>query len=178
VESCLAGAEVRAERIPLPDALRLEVVATGESASTGPRVRRFLERAQGDGPSRTVLRAWTEGVTATVEAFCDACHRGDASGAVGAIRRAGSLQERLGALAGIRIFSPGLRRACGALDPGGGGAVKPSGAGGGDCAVALVDAARRDQLRATWRAAGLRPLEVEASLDGVRVGVVSEETDG
>jgi phosphomevalonate kinase len=50
-----------------------------------------------------------------------------------------------------------------------GAAAKPSGAGGGDCAIALVEASRHAALREAWSACGLRPLDVALSPEGVRV---------
>lgn len=48
-------------------------------------------------------------------------------------------------------------------------AGKPSGAGGGDCGIALAfDAAQADELRSAWQEAGVRPLELALAPTGVR----------
>jgi mevalonate kinase len=48
-------------------------------------------------------------------------------------------------------------------------AAKPSGAGGGDCGIALVGSAREaTELARAWREAGIVPLEVAVAAEGVR----------
>ena len=79
---------------------------------------------------------------------------------------AGRLLERLAPIAGIPIATPALRRACRAA-VGSGAAVKISGAGGGDCAVAAVPRDRAEGLRRAWRAVGVTPLDVALSRSGV-----------
>ena len=72
--------------------------------------------------------------------FRSACLAGDALAAQSALEQGGLLFRRLPALSGIPVWSPELRR----LDTACHGqttlALKPSGAGGGDCAVAVVRA--------------------------------------
>jgi phosphomevalonate kinase len=178
VSECLGGAAFRAERLDLPPGLALEVVATGEAASTGPRVRRFVDRASGRGGlgrgSAELLRAWSRGAGAASSGFRDACRTRDAVGALAALRSGRAHLGRLGALTGIRVWTPRLRLACDALCGDPKVVIKPSGAGGGDCAVALAVAERCPALREAWRRSGLQPLEVEASLRGVTANVEAE----
>ncbi|WTT79405.1 hypothetical protein OHU34_00435 [Streptomyces sp. NBC_00080] len=50
-----------------------------------------------------------------------------------------------------------------------GGAAKPSGAGGGDCGIALLDAETPrdiDQVRERWATAGVLPLPVRPAVEG------------
>lgn len=171
VSACARGASVETAPVELPPNLGIEVVATGESARTGPRVRRFVEVA-GRSP---VLRAWMDGMAVASNGFRDACDEGHAASALAAVALARRLLGRLGAMTGIRVWTPGLRRACGILASQEGLEIKPSGAGGGDCAVALAAQAQRDELHEAWRARGLEPLGVAMSPDGVRVRVVREE---
>jgi len=49
-----------------------------------------------------------------------------------------------------------------------GAAAKPSGAGGGDCGIALVtSAAQADAVCAAWRGEGIVPLPVAIVVEGV-----------
>ncbi len=178
VGQCTVSAAIRAEALVLPSELALDVVGTGESASTGPRIRRFVERATSEAPagasSRRILRSWSAGMGTAVDEFRDACEAASPSRALDAVRLARTLLGRLGAVAGIRIWTGPLRRACETLGAETALAIKPSGAGGGDCAVAIGAAGLREPLRQAWREAGLQPLEAEVSPDGARVRVVRE----
>lgn len=173
VSACCAAPRVRAQTLALPADLVLEVVATGTSARTGPRVRRFVDRARD--PQARALREWIAAMAVASDGFRDACVEGNGEGALAAYRLAGRLLGRLGALTGIRIWTGALRRACAALETEPRVAIKPSGAGGGDCAVAVLDAAHGARLREAWRARDLVPLEAALSPDGVRVREVREE---
>jgi phosphomevalonate kinase len=151
------------ERLVLPPGLVLEVVATGRACATGPRVERFAQRLWGGERDAAPLRAWTAGMRVAVDGFRAGCRAADAELALRALRAASRLLSRLGAVAAIPVYTPELRRAAAAASPLGA-AVKPSGAGGGDCAVALVRERDRERLFAAWRASGLEPLA--ASIEG------------
>ena len=95
------------------------VVYSGQSAATGPRVERYLRVARAD--------------------FVRASHQlADTfqSDPQGALREACTLLEQMTDRAGIAWWTPGLRRIV-SIAQNCGGSAKPSGAGGGDCAVAL-----------------------------------------
>jgi phosphomevalonate kinase len=52
-----------------------------------------------------------------------------------------------------------------------GAAVKPSGAGGGDCGVALVrSTAAAAALHEAWQADGIQPVALAAAASGVTLG--------
>ena len=58
-----------------------------------------------------------------------------------------------------------------------GGGGKPSGAGGGDCGVAIVFGDEKlEGLEAAWRRVGLEPLRLSVSDAGVRVIRIISET--
>lgn len=173
VSACCAVPPVEVQALELPTDLALEIVATGESVQTGPRVRRFVAQARDSGAG--ALQEWMAGMAVASDGFRDACADGHGDGALAAYRLARRLLGRLGALTGIRIWTEALRRACDALEGEPRVAIKPSGAGGGDCAVAVADTAHCERLRETWRAADLVPLEAALSPDGVRVREVREE---
>jgi phosphomevalonate kinase len=115
------------------------VVYSGTSASTGPRIAQYVQladRADFVSRSRTL-----------VEAFAD--------DPLLATREACLLLDTLTARAGITWWTPGLRQIVG-LAHACGGAAKPSGAGGGDCAVALFRSPdQAESFRRSCTAAGL-----------------------
>ena len=96
------------------------VVWSGRSASTGPRVRRYL--------------AWAdrEAFAAESRAITESFHHDP----VEAVRRSRAALSRMSAAAGIEWATPALDRIA-RIASDHHGAAKPSGAGGGDCAIAL-----------------------------------------
>ncbi|PXX61768.1 phosphomevalonate kinase [Nocardia tenerifensis] len=74
------------------------------------------------------------------------------------LRRARLLLEKLDTATGLGIMTPELAGLC-AIAESVGAVAKPSGAGGGDCGIALVTSdAQLTQLRDRWRAGGIQPL--------------------
>jgi phosphomevalonate kinase len=99
----------------------LHLVYSGTSAATGPRVQRY--RALAD---RT---AFVRDSTALVDADLPLPE---------ALRAGYALLVAMAERAGVDYLTPGLQRLCALAEAHGGGA-KPSGAGGGDIAVAAFD---------------------------------------
>ncbi|MFC8717276.1 phosphomevalonate kinase [Kitasatospora sp. NPDC057198] len=153
-------------RLPAPRGLSLEVGWTGSPVSTG--------SLMSGPPHRTwrgtaAHRAFVETSTDLVRASITALEAGDDQGLLRQIRRARQELARLDAEAGLGIFTPGLTALCTVAETAGG-AAKPSGAGGGDCGIALFDAgARHDisQVRQRWAAAGVLPLPVRTAPEGI-----------
>ena len=151
-------------RLPTPDQHTLLVGWTGMPASTA----RFVDVAGGGdriGGDRSFILA-SRGAT---DALADAIAADDPA-ALDAIREGRRILRELGAATGIRIETPELADLCDAAERHGA-AAKPSGAGGGDCGVALTgrDADRGGILRA-WEDHGIRPLRLavhpaEGSID-------------
>lgn len=142
--------------LPPPAALTLHVGWTGEPASTGALAARLdipeSFRARSDECVRAAIRA---------------IERGDDRELMDRIREARGLLARLDEKA---VFTDRLTALCDAAEAAGG-AAKPSGAGGGDCGIALLDAeARTDQMRKDWVAAGVLPLpiQVEPTTNGTK----------
>jgi phosphomevalonate kinase len=98
--------------------------------------------------------------------FVDACTRGQGDCAAQAMSAACRGLAALGEQAGIGIVTAPHRLAA-AIAAEHGGAAKPSGAGGGDIALALVPAPRAAAFRAAATAAGLSPLSCAVGM-GVR----------
>jgi phosphomevalonate kinase len=160
-----SAAAVSVEGLRTPHGLALEAVGTGRAARTGPRASRF-ELGFG-GPDRGSLEAWSEGMESATREFVDALRAGAADRTRRAFEASGRWLERLAPIVSMPILSPRLRLAC-SVARRAGAAARVSGAGGGDCAVALVGEDRRVTLREKWREAGLRPLAVDVD-QGPRV---------
>lgn len=129
-------------------ALHPVVIWSGKSARTGPRIAQY--------------QAWQ-----SRNRFVDASRQlvdGFASDPPGALRAGGALLGEMADSAGISYWTPALREICALAGRFGGGA-KPSGAGGGDCAVALFESADADAaFRAACADAGYTVLAVEPSV--------------
>jgi len=179
VSDCVArvrrGNAVAFERLCLPPGLTLEVVSSGRACATGPRVARYAALAWGEdeGVAAESVRAWAAGMRVASEMFHAACRAEDPGLLLRSIRAAARLLSRLGALTGIAVFSAELRRACSVAGQLSGVAAKPSGAGGGDCAIAILPRERRTELRQLWRQAGLEPLELDLDPTGARCEVMA-----
>jgi phosphomevalonate kinase len=145
--------------LPPPRGLRLEVGWTGRAASTTSLVAQLHRRAwRGSASHRAFLVASTGFVTAAI----DALQAGDDEALLHQIRRARTELARLDDEVALGIFTPQLTALCAAAEAAGG-AAKPSGAGGGDCGIALLDAAAQHDialLHKRWAAAAVHPLSV------------------
>lgn len=153
-------------RLPAPRGLTLEVGWTGNPASTTSLVSGLHRRTWRGTPSH---RAFVETSTDLVRAAITALDAGDAPGLLRQILRARQELARLDDEVGLGIFTPELTALCAAAEAVGG-AAKPSGAGGGDCGIALLDAeATHDisQVRQRWAAAGVLPLPVRPAPEGI-----------
>ncbi|MFD8572205.1 phosphomevalonate kinase [Streptomyces sp. NPDC059639] len=151
------GFEVR--RLPPPRGLALQVGWTGRPASTTSHVSALHRRTWwGSAAHRTFVETSTD----IVRVAADALESGDGTGLLRQIRRARHELARLDEEAGLGIFTPELTALCDAAESVGG-AAKPSGAGGGDCGIALLDADASPDIahvRERWAAAGVRPLPI------------------
>jgi len=161
VEATRRDGRVAAARRSLPAGLQLIAGWTGESAATTPLVARFA-----DMPAPPVLAD----LAATARAAADAIVDGDAAALCDAIERSAGLLARFGDETGLPIVTPGLRRLVDAARAAGA-AAKPSGAGGGDCGIALaISPAIATAVRAAWRDAGILPLDVTIADRGAARG--------
>ncbi len=155
--------EVEADRLAWPKELVWRVAWTGQAAST----RALIEKV--DALRERAPRTYDEAMGRLAdesERFVEAF--GDAGALLDATRRYCGAMDALGQAAGAPIVEQRLRTVA-ALAQRAGGAAKPSGAGGGDVALALFgsreDAARFDEA---CREAGIALLDVELGGPGVR----------
>ncbi|TGB13358.1 phosphomevalonate kinase [Streptomyces sp. MZ04] len=158
------GHEVR--RLPAPDGLSLEVGWTGEPASTASLVSDLHRKTWRGSASHQKFVETSNGlVRAAVTAF----EAGDRQGLLDQIRAARHELARLDDEVGLGIFTTKLTRLCAAAEAVGG-AAKPSGAGGGDCGIALLDAKASGDIshvRQRWATAGVLPLPIRPALEGI-----------
>jgi phosphomevalonate kinase len=143
----------------LPTGLHLVVGWTGEPAPTAPLLARFDPRR-----APAALAA----LAAVADEAAAAAVAGDADRLLEAVDRSHDLLARLGEDTGLPIVTPTLARLVAAARRAGA-AAKPSGAGAGDCGLALArSAAQAEAVRAAWREAGVLPLPLAITPDGVR----------
>jgi len=147
----------------LPRGIHLVAGWTGEPAPTGLLLARFAAAAAREprslGPLREVaLRA------------AEAIERGDAQALADAVDRSADLLAQLGSEVDIPIVTPALARLVAAARRVGA-VAKPSGAGAGDCGIALAaSAAQAARVRTAWQEAGIVPLPVAIAPEGVTSG--------
>ncbi|WET80806.1 phosphomevalonate kinase [Amycolatopsis sp. QT-25] len=143
------------ENLAAPRALELVIGWTGRPAKS-----RSLVAAVRAGISEAGFRRFREESDACVARLVAALDEGDDQGTAHAVAEVGLLVRALGELAGVVIETPelaDLRVRAEAL----GGVAKSSGAGGGDCGIALLPAPEDvETLRRSWRAAGVVPLDL------------------
>jgi len=146
-------------RLPPPRDLALEVGWTGEPAATASLTGR-LESGEwrGSALQRDFVRRSDTGAEAGIRAL----ERGDDDELLRLIRGARRMLADLDGAVRLGIFTPVLTALCDVAEAVGG-AAKPSGAGGGDCGIAFLEAAeasRVSRLRERWEAAGVLPLPI------------------
>ncbi|WP_327000751.1 phosphomevalonate kinase [Dactylosporangium sp. NBC_01737] len=144
-------------RLPTPRGLALEVGWTGQPVSSATLTGRL---GTGRWWGSTAQQRFAARSDTCVLAAIRALERGDDGQLLQQIRTARRLLADLDDQLRLGIFTTRLTALCDAAEAAGG-AAKPSGAGGGDCGIALLDAtATREisQLRREWAAAGVLPL--------------------
>jgi len=160
-----AGDVPAVRALPIPSDLELLAAWTGEASATVGLVRRYRSLANGHSEARGRFVAAS---AAAVREFVAALERGGSS--LQSLDANGAALEELGAVLGGGVVTPALARLV-AVARAHGINAKSSGAGGGDCGVALTcDHAGAERLRAAWRAAGLLPLDLHISRTGVSHG--------
>lgn len=154
---------------PLPRDLQLCVGWTGEPASTAHMLRR-IDVLKEEEPH--VFEAFLVESHRAVEHLTAGLQSANRHRALEAVTRNAAALRKLGQEAGIPIETPALERLVAAAEEAGG-AGKPSGAGGGDCGIALIFGEREAaRLSVLWREAGLVPLQLTPQDAGVVVSRV------
>lgn len=149
-----APLDVRALRVPA--GLRFLLVWTGRPADSRALVASVLAFA------KARAGRWTHHVralSAAESALRDAVELGDEEASLVATRRAAAALGALGDEAQVPIVTQEIAHAC-ALAASAGAAGKPSGAGGGDCAIVLAWGNAADRARTALQVAGYFVVEV------------------
>ena len=147
-------------RLPPPRGLALEVGWTGQPASTSSLAGR-LETGEWRGSA--TQRDFVARSDACVHASIRALERGDDDELLHRIRGARRMLADLDDTVRLGIFTTRLTDLCDAAEAVGG-AAKPSGAGGGDCGIAFLDAAaarKASLLHERWSAVGVLPMPID-----------------
>lgn len=146
-------------RLRPPGGLALEVGWTGRPASTRSLAGGLRTRKWHGSASQSSFLARSDAV---VQAAVRALQSGDDDALLRQVRQARQVLAELDDEARLGIFTTELTALCDAAEAVGG-AAKPSGAGGGDCGIALLDAAAQGEIarmRKEWAAAGVLPLPI------------------
>lgn len=142
--------------LPAPRCLRLRVGWTGQPASTTALVANLHRKPRQN-------RYYTEFLADSsdcVRRLVTALEHHDSAGVQREIRRARWVLSDFDANARLGIMTPRLEALCAAAEAVGA-AAKPSGAGGGDCGIALIHHRAHTEMTALtqrWAQAGIRPL--------------------
>lgn len=142
--------------LPTPTTLAMKVGWTGKPASTPALVAGLRNSRRQIGDNTAFLSHSDHCVLRLVAAL----QADDSIGIGTEIRCARTLLIDLDTTARLGIMTPRLQALCEAGEAVGA-AAKPSGAGGGDCGIALIDRTRQaaiTELADRWVTAGIRPL--------------------
>jgi phosphomevalonate kinase len=159
------GKLAEAVRVAFPSGLETRVVWTGKEARTNEFVRAVRAYEANDARGYGLMR---DGLRAQAARFANAIASGDVSEILEATRAYGRGMGELGEAAKVQIVTRELAQIA-ELASVHGGAAKPSGAGGGDVAIALF--ASRENAAAFDAACietGLDRLDLELGAEGVR----------
>ncbi|MEU9184176.1 phosphomevalonate kinase [Streptomyces sp. NPDC048484] len=157
---CAAWPGLSVRGLPPPTRLDLHCGWSGSPASTPDRVRRLTREAWWHSAARgRFLTRSSRCVRSAVRAL----EQDDPAGLVTALRDSRRLLADLDAETKLGIFTAALTELCEAAEACGG-AGKPSGAGGGDCGIALLPAdSSAGLLRGRWSGAGIAPLSLSVA---------------
>lgn len=159
---CEAWQHCEVRSLPAPQTLRLLVGWTGSPASTESLVESVEATTTPDRDAES-RRAFLSLSRACVDDFCRALEAGSQASdrACTAIRDARTLLQRLGEDRGIVIETPALRLLCEVAEQHGA-AAKSSGAGGGDCGIALaMPGSDIPGILRGWEQHNITPLDLE-----------------
>ncbi|GGZ60908.1 phosphomevalonate kinase [Streptomyces bluensis] len=153
--------------LPPPRDLALRVGWTGSPASTSALVANLTAGEWWRSSARADFLADSERwVTAAVRAL----ERGEPEALLHAVRAARHLLARMDADAALGMFTERLIRLCDTAEACGA-AAKPSGAGGGDCGIALLPAHHSPSaLQTRWAEAGITTLPLQVPHPGTTPG--------
>ena len=146
-----------------PSMLTLYVGWTGKVAGTGPLVKQIQEWGKSHSELfEQFLQESDRAVSKVVRSF----ESDDRLGAIEGLIDNRLALKRLGEQANVPIETPSLQ-ALATIAEKFGGAGKSSGAGGGDCGIALVGGSgQANKMVREWKKVGIQPLDLEVSMKG------------
>lgn len=158
------GKLAEAERVPFPEAIETRVVWTGKEARTSEFVRAVRKYEAAKPQAFALLR---DGLCSQAERFAAAIARADVREVIQAAADYGRDMAKLGEAAEVDIVTAELRQIADLALQNAGGA-KPSGAGGGDVAIAFFPSPKSAQaFDAACDGAGLDRLALRLGAVGV-----------
>jgi phosphomevalonate kinase len=154
------------QRLSWPESLFLAVGWTGTPASTRHHIEAYRSAAERRSSSLAGFLIHSRQAVGNLAQGLEAGHAGSC---LGALARARGAIHRLEEATGLTIETPILfQLAEAAMRHGGVG--KSSGAGGGDCGVAiLADRERWPDLQEAWRTSGIEPLQLAPATHGLAI---------
>jgi phosphomevalonate kinase len=153
------------EELGIPEGFRLLIGWTKESASTSAMVKQLNAWARehpGD------YKKHFDRIAELVKELIPAWKAGETAKVLELLRKNEGLLADLGKASGVAIETPGLKELS-ELANQAGGAGKLSGAGGGDCGIAVCfDEKTAQKITEAWKAAGFHLVDATTDRDGVR----------
>ncbi len=153
------------EELEIPDNFRLLVAWTGDSASTSAMIKQMNEFKAKN--SDEYYRLYNK-IAATAKRAIEAFKAKNYDEFFSRLTENENLLAELGRVSGVNIETPELRKLS-TIAADYGAAGKLSGAGGGDCGIAVCfDDITENNVLSAWEEEGLHPLDVTIDRDGVR----------
>ncbi len=151
------------ERIKLPSNIKIVAGWTKHTAKTSPLVDK-IEAFQRDNTKQ--YDVFLEESKIAVKELISSCKRRYEAGILTAIHRNRTALQYLSDITGMQLETKEIKTLCQIADQYGAG--KFSGAGGGDCGFAILTSAERiGALRQEWKQAGIIPLDIRITKQGV-----------
>ncbi len=153
------------ESLAVPEDFRLWVAWTGDSASTSAMIKQMAVFKETNPAEYAKIYS---GVGSLVKQLIGEWKKGNRKEVVALLNKNQQLLAELSEKSGVSILTPQLQQLA-TIAQKAGAAGKLSGAGGGDCGIAVsFSDAGKEEIVAGWKAAGLWPLDVTIDRDGVR----------
>ncbi|MCB0319123.1 MAG: phosphomevalonate kinase [Bdellovibrionales bacterium] len=150
-----------------PPQLKLLIAWSGESASTGDLIKNFNKWRAGD-PSQAKI--YLSEIANVASKAIQSLKKNDQSAFLDAIRFNRHLLSELGIVSGVKIETEALKKLADIAEVHGA-AGKLSGAGGGDCGIALTyDDKVKSSIYSDWKSANIHPIDADISIDGILSG--------
>ncbi len=159
----------KAEPLVIPDGFRLIVGWTKESASTSAMVKQLNEWAK---TNQDEYKRLYDNIANIVRGLIPAWKEGNKEKILELLRKNEDSLRELGQKSGVNIETQNLRKLSEIANQNGA-AGKLSGAGGGDCGIAVCfDPETEEKVRKAWQEAGLYLVNTTIDYNGVKTGQV------